>query len=57
MSMRRFSKIHTSIFSIGALSIMSGSIFAFLNSDSTSPSEKPMAQKIIPEDLKLLHEY
>jgi len=53
MSMRIFSKIYTSIFSVGALSIMSGSIFAFLNSDSTSPNEKPMAQKIIPEDLKL----
>jgi len=55
--MQIFSKIYTSIFSVGALSIMSGSIFAFLNSDSTSPSEKPMAQKIIPENLKLLYEY
>lgn len=45
---------HTSIFSVGALSMMSGSIFAFLNSDSTfrfhdSPNEKPIAQRRIPK--------
>lgn len=29
--------------------MMSGSIFAFLNSDSTSPNERPIVQRRIPE--------
>jgi len=50
-------QIYTSIFSIGALSIISGSIFAFLNSDSTSPNEKLIAHKRIPEKKKYIYIY
>ena len=50
-------QIYTSIFSIGALSIISGSIFAFLNSDSTSPNEKLIVHKRIPEKKKNIYIY